>query len=257
MKKEIIPIMESYNVDEWCLYSDSYMFLKGYFTGLKYENALKALPLARNVHNGQYRKNPAVIDGKRVQLPYLVHCLKVCSTLVSLDLPLSHDELDVLYSASLLHDVVEDRQDLFPNKGKELIQIYDFPEDVYCIVSMLSKYSGADEYELNRYFNEIKKNKLALLIKVADRSHNVEDLYCMKNIEKYIQETRVYFLDNGLCHYAKAMYPELSNGITILKSKILSLTEATETLIEKNKDMLNEKESEIKKLENQLRKETE
>ena len=113
---------------------------------------------------------------------------------------------------------------------------------------MLSKYSGADEFELSEYFNKIKKNKFALLIKLADRSHNVEDLYIMKieKLHKYVKETRSYIYP--LCTYAKANYPELSNGITILKSKIVSLTELTETIVDMYEDKLKEKEIEIENL---------
>ena len=67
-----------------------------------------------------------------------------------------------------------------------------------------------------------------MLVKLADRSHNVEDLYNMKieKIHKYVKETRTWIYP--LCAYGKANYPELSNGLTILKNKIRSLTELTE-----------------------------
>ncbi len=258
--RKLEPIIESYNVDEEYLYKDVYMFIKGVATAKKYNCTLKALPLARRIHNGQYRKGAANINGKKVQLPYLMHCLKVCSTLISLHLPLPDEEKDILYASGLLHDVVEERPDLFPKGGLELCEDYDFPVRLVNVIQLLSKHTGADEYELNVYFNAIKKDKLALLVKLADRSHNVEDLYNMKNIHKYIDETRKYFLDAGICAYGKDHYPELSDGITVLKSKILSLTEATETLIDKYavKEheymmLLDEKDKKIKELEEEIK----
>lgn len=248
-EKRIEPIIESYNVEEEYLYKDVYMFIKGVATAKKYNSTLKALPLARRIHNGQYRKGEAKVNGKYVKLPYLLHCLKVCSTLISLEFPLSDEEKDALYAAGLLHDCVEERPNLFPRGGIELCEDYDFPMRVVEIIQLLTKQPGADEYELSEYFNKIKKDKLALLIKIADRSHNVEDLYNMKNISKYIDETRRYFLDHGICTYGKDHFPELSDGITILKSKILSLTEATETLIEKHNmiivNMIRDMQSEV------------
>ena len=84
----------------------------------------------------------------------------------------------------------------------------------------------------------------------------------MKNIPKYIKETRDYFIcKGGICAYGKQNYPELSNSITILKAKIVSLTEATETILEKQMHLLEEKdkvitskEEEIKKLREELEK---
>jgi len=242
-------IIESYNLEEEFLYNKTYLFIKGYATGKKLQNTLKALPLARQLHNGQYRKGSVLIDNKSYQLPYILHCLKVCSTLISLSLPLNHEEEDILLSASLLHDTLEDALDKLPREGKEFTEDYGFPKEVYEIVKLLSKNTGATQEELDHYFNQIKENKLALLIKLSDRSHNVETLYTMKveKIHKYTNETRVWIYP--LCAYGKAHYPELSNGITILKSKILSLTEATEVVMEKQEHIIQKQEKKIKELE--------
>ena len=252
MEKKIVPIIESYNVDEEYLYSNTYLFLKGVAVEGNYIYTLKALPLARKFHNGQHRLGYIEIKGEMVQPPYILHVLKVCSTLKSLNLPLTHDELDLLYTCALLHDSLEDAEEYFPNGGTELITDYGFPKEVYEIVKLLSKHSGADQYELSEYFNAIKKNKLALLIKLSDRSHNVEDLYNMKieKIHKYVKETKDYILP--LCSYAKQNYPELSNGITILKSKIRSLTDSTETIVNKFEAEIRNYKEEIKRLQEEL-----
>ena len=146
MKKEIQPIVESFNIDEEFMYNKSYLFIKGYATGRGLKYTLKALPLARKIHNGQYRKGLVEINGKQYQLPYLLHCLKVCSTLISLSLPLNDEELDLLLCESILHDSIEDNDGQFKNGGHELVTEYDFPEEVYTTIKLLSKYSGADEF---------------------------------------------------------------------------------------------------------------
>lgn len=291
MKKEMKPLVESYNIDEEYLYNKTYLFIKGYAEGRNYRNTLKALPLARMMHDGQHRKGlqevevinhivemvvddsienndgtimkPVVKDVHEtisVHLPYILHCLKVCSTLISLNIPLEDKELDILICVALLHDAIEDAEDgFFKNDGHELVSDYGFPEEVYKTIRLLSKRSGATEAELNAYFNEIKKDKIALLVKMADRSHNVEDLYNMvdvagnKNLarlEKYVLETRRWIYP--LSSYAKANYPELSNGVTILKAKIVSLTEATETIVELYEEELKKKDAEIEALKKQL-----
>ena len=175
------PIIDTYNVDEEFMYNKTYLFIKGFALGRNLTYTLKALPFARKVHNGQYRKGIVSINGKDYQLPYVLHVLKEASTLISLSLPLSNEELDTLVCVALLHDVIEDAEEgFFKNDGYELVSDYGFPEEVYRTIKLLSKRSGATEPELNAYFNEIKKNKIALLVKMADRSHNVEDLYNMK-----------------------------------------------------------------------------
>ena len=254
MDKKIKPIIESYDTTEEYLYSKPYLFIKGLAVGCKYTNTLKALPLARRFHNGQHRKGTVNVNGQDVHLPYVLHVLKVCSTLIALDLPMSHDELDILYTCAILHDSIEDAEQYFPKGGIELVTDYGFPKEVPEIITLLSKHSGADEFELSEYFNKIKKNKIALLIKMADRSHNVEDLYNMKieKLHKYVKETRDYIYP--LASYAKQNYPELSNGATVLKSKIVSLTEQAETIVDMYEEKIREKDAEIEQLKAELAK---
>jgi len=250
---ELQPIIESYNVKEEHLYNKSYLFIKGFATGKNFANTLKALPLARKLHDGQYRKGTIIVDGKEFQLPYVLHVLKVCSTLITLNLPLSDYELDILYATAICHDLLEDCSEYFPDGGTELITKYHLDSQIYENVKILSKPSGLNDAELNHYFNVIKYNKLALLVKLADRSHNVETLSSMKidKLHKYVDETRRWIYP--LCTYGKQNYPELSNGFTILKAKIVSLTEETEVLVDMFMEQLNEKDAEIQKLKEQLK----
>ena len=247
------PIVENYNEEEEFLYEKPYLFIKGYATALELTATLKALPLARNVHNGQYRKGTVTFLGKQYQLPYLMHVLKVCSTLISLPLQMKKEDKDILLASALLHDVIEDAPEgFFRAEGYELVTNYGLPMEVYQTVKLVSKRSGASEEELSQYFNEIKKNKYALLVKMADRSHNVEDLHNMKveKIHKYVEESRRWIYP--LSTYAKSNYPELSNGVTILKSKIVSLVEETETLVALYEEKMVEKDCEIAALKAQL-----
>lgn len=271
MERKIVPMVESYNTNKEYLYNKPYLFIKGFAEGRDFKYTLKALPLARRMHDGQFRKGLQEVevvnhiegeDGEvkdvpvrvKVHLPYILHCLKVCSTLISLNIPMNDFELDILYACALLHDTLEDAEEYFPKNGEEYVTEYGFPPIVRDTIRLLSKRTGSDEYELNAYFNAIKKNKYALLIKMADRSHNVEDLYNMKNIKKYVDETRTYFLthNNSIVAYGKQNYPELSNALTVLKSKILSLTEATEFMYEKQNAIIKEKDEEIESLKKKI-----
>lgn len=241
-KLNLQPMVESYNVEEEYIYLKDYLFIKGYATGRKFAYTLQALPLARKLHNGQYRKGTIEVEGIQVRVPYILHPLKVCSTLMSLDLDMPDEDLDILYACALLHDVFEETDDVFSENGIEFCTVFHFPERVRNVVILLSKHHGASSEELQHYFNCIKKDPIALLIKIADRSHNSEDLYNMKNTKKYVDETRTYFLDhkNSLCTYGKQNYPVLSNGITILKSKIQSLVDTTVAMLKKQDDAVRE-----------------
>ena len=159
MEKGIVtPIVEGFNIDEEFLYNKHYLYIKGYAAGKGLKYTLAALPLARRLHDGQYRKGTIMINGKEYRLPYLLHCLKVCSTLISCSLPLSHEEEDILLSAAILHDTFEDCPSKLPKNGRELYEDYGFLKEVYDIIKLLSKHTGASEEELNIYFmisNEI------------------------------------------------------------------------------------------------------
>lgn len=249
-----MKLVESYNTDESFLYDKTYLFIKGYATALNLNYTLRALPLARKFHNGQYRKGDVIVNGISYKLPYVLHVLKVCSTIISLHLPLEERDLDILLASALLHDSLEDCKDYFPTGDTDLMTIYGFPKEIYQIVTLVSKRSGATEEELDEYFNKIKKNRLALVIKLADRSHNVEDLYVMKleKLHKYVLETKNYLYP--LASYGKANYPEFSNGLTILKNKIRSLTECTETICNMYEAELKTKDDEIAKLKAEIKK---
>lgn len=240
-----------FNPEEQFLYDRTYLFIKGYATGRKYTQTLKALPLARKFHAGQYRKGEIEIDGVKYRLPYVLHVLKVCSTLISLELPMEHDELDTLYASALLHDSLEDC-DEFKQNSKQVMLSYGISESVYDCIQAVSKQSGYTDEDLDRYFDNISKNKIAILVKLADRSHNVEDLYNMRieKLHKYVRETRRWIYP--LAAKGKADYPELSNGFTILKSKIISLTECTETIVDMYEEVLAEKNKEIDRLRKAL-----
>lgn len=248
-------IVESFNIEEAFLYDKTYLFIKGYASGLNLTQTLRALPLVRKFHNGQYRKGEITIDGKQYRLPYVLHVLKVCSTLISLHLPLENNELDILLATALLHDSIEDCSKYFPKGGKELVTEYHFDNDVYETVKLLSKKPGYTEEQLDDYFDTIKRNKYAILVKLADRSHNVEDLYNMRpeKLHKYVYETRTWIYP--LATYGKANYPECSNGFTILKAKIVSLTECTETIVDIYEQALAAKNKEIAELKAKLEKE--
>lgn len=218
-----------YDKSEFWMIRWPYEYVEFYVLSNRLRNASIALPLARGLHDGTHRKASVTKDGKSFRLPYVIHCLLVCRMLVDLKVPLSHEEEDIMLAAALCHDMIEDLH--FDNGGRELYTKYHLDPRVYEVVKLVSKRKDFTLEEEKEHFRMIQENKLAILVKLSDRSHNVEDLYNRSawKVHEYIGETRNYFLP--MCEYGLAHYPELRQIIEILKDKIVSLTQVSEILV--------------------------
>lgn len=245
--REPLKMFDEFNQEDAIIYNKSYMFIKGFAVGKgnNLPNTLCALSLARRLHDGQYRK-----DG----VPYIYHPLKVCTTLINLGI-----DDDITLAASLLHDVIEDCQDKLPLNGRELVTEYHLDPEVVKIVRLLSKDSGLDNYELSVYFENIKQNPKALLIKLSDRLHNSSSLYAFtpKKMQEYIKETETFIIP--MAKYGKAYYPQYMNAFAMLKSQIYSLNHSMKVISENYiqhclelENQINEKDIEIAKLKDAL-----
>ena len=229
----IDPAVLSYDKDEFWMIRAPYDFLEYYADKHRFFNTALALPLARGLHNGTYRKTPVMRNGLPHKPPYVVHCLTVTKLLSDLHLPLSEEEQDILLAASLLHDTIEDCE--FAAGGRELVDDFHLAEGVYETVKRVSKRKDFTLEEEQAYFHGIESNRLSLLIKLSDRGHNVTDLYNMSEhkIEEYISETRKYCLP--MCEYARTHFPELDIVTEILQDQMICLTKTAEILIDQHK----------------------
>lgn len=219
MKNEILEMDHEFNQQDTIQYIDSYMFIRGFAVGKDLPQTLIALAVARHFHDGQYRK-----DGT----PYICHPLKVCSSLINYGV-----DDDITLAASLLHDVIEDCQDKLPYGGKELVTEFGIDWEVIKIVEMLSKESGLDDHALSMYFDKIKRDPRALLIKLSDRLHNSSTLYSftLPKMRKYIRETEMFLIP--MASYGKRYYPKYSNALSILKNSIYSLNHSMDIMLQK------------------------
>ena len=104
---------------------------------------------------------------------------------------------------------------------------------IYETVLAVSKRKDFTLEEEEAHFKAIAENKLAMLVKLTDRSNNVEDLYNRSSakVHEYVGETKKYFLP--MLDYADAHYPEIASSVAILRDKIFSLTEAAEFLVDR------------------------
>ncbi len=200
-------------------YIKTYMFLKGFAMGRELPQVMLALPVARKLHDGQYRKSGE---------PYFTHPLKVCSTLVSYGI-----DDDITLAAAILHDVLEDCEEALPNGGQDLVEEYGIDPEIVEIIAILSKRSGLNDQELGKYFRKIEKNPKAALIKLADRLHNSGSLYTFSDekMRKYLRETDLFLIPMG--SYCKKYYPKYANAFSILKSSIETLNSSMKAMLDR------------------------
>lgn len=239
----------SYNKDEFWMIRLPYEYIEHYALSNRLLNTAIALPLARGLHDGAHRKSSVTRGGQSYRLPYLIHCLLVCRMLVDLKVPLSKEEEDILLASALCHDMVEDIP--FEDHGHELYTKFHLDPRVYETVKLVSKRKDFTEEEELAHFHGIESHPLALLVKLSDRSNNVEDLYNMSvwKVHEYIGETNRFFLP--MCQYGLAHYPALQRPIGILLDKITALTHASEILV----DRCEEREQALRKQLQELQEE--
>lgn len=218
MAENVLFLMnDDYCEQDTIHYIKPYMFIKGYAMGKELSQTMLALPVARKLHDGQYRKSGE---------PYFTHPLKVCSTLISYGI-----DDDVTLASAILHDVLEDCGDQLTEGGKSLIQEYGIAPEVVETISLLSKRSGLNDQELAAYFQKIEKNPRAALIKLTDRLHNSGSLYTFtdKKMAKYLRETKLFLIP--MASYCKKYYPQYANAFSILKSSITALNDSMAAML--------------------------
>jgi guanosine-3',5'-bis(diphosphate) 3'-pyrophosphohydrolase len=156
--------------------------IKNINPNLNMEIIAKAYKTAENYHKGQLRKSGE---------PYLVHPVEVAKILA--DLGLDEDAI----VAGLLHDTVEDTE----YTNEELTA--DFGEEVALLVDGVTKlgslvYESKEERQaenLRKMFLAMSKDIRVLIIKLADRLHNLRTINYMSEqqiIDKCNETLEIY-----------------------------------------------------------------
>lgn len=190
---------------------DMYQYVLQVATKNALEQTLKALPFAKKLHEGAYRKNRKDSEQK---VPYIYHPLIIANQALSMGIV----EDDII-AAILLHDVVEDC-----DVTKEELPV---SKDVQEAVALLSfeKLPGLTKEESKRvYYDKIATNRIATVVKVMDRCNNISSMgtaFSKEKIEQYVDETDTYVMP--LLKILKEKYPEFETEWFLLNYHMRSV----------------------------------
>ena len=178
------------------------IYIKGFAQGKELYNTLRAIHLSTILHYGQTRKTGE---------PYVSHPARVAAELLAL-----HLNTDEILTTALLHDVLEDC-DVSTN---DLILQYNISTNIVDNIAILTKTNINTE----TYYNNIKKEPICCLVKMADRCHNLStmiDGFTTEKILSYVDETEKYVIP--LCKYVKNFYPEYADQAFTMKYHMESI----------------------------------
>ena len=189
-----------------------YGFIKERAEKEKLTHTLEALPFVVKMHEGQFRKGES-------ELPYVIHPLTVAAHALAL-----HIYDDDVVAACLCHDVCED---CFDELGKKIhydrLPIGRKAKEAVNLVTK-NKENGFDE---NEYYHRIKTNRVAMLVKILDRCHNISKMatgFSKNKVNNYIWETEEFVFP--LIDIIEMKYPEYSDIMFLVRYHMLGVMES-------------------------------
>ena len=188
----------------------AFTYIKGMAQGLHWTNTLHALYVARKAHEDQKRNNGE---------PYIVHPLTVAGHAIALNL-----REDELIATALLHDWVEDC-----NGDLSVLQCSEQVKKSIKLVTHIKDPQLSREQDLAVYYQGIKEDRVASLVKLLDRANNVSTMagtFKEQRLDRYIDETRNYVLP--LYRHAKDAWPEYGDALFALKYHITAVIDSIE-----------------------------
>ena len=137
----------------------------------------QAYVYSANAHQGQVRKSGE---------PYLIHPLEVCDLLARMQL----DEFALC--AGILHDTIEDTKETYESVRKEFGQeVADLVEGVTKISEFENQAAANSKAEnFRKLILATSKDIRVLLVKLADRLHNMRTIKFVKDKDKQIRKSK-------------------------------------------------------------------
>ena len=195
--------------------SHMFTFVKGRAQMLGFSQTLALLDLLRPAHGGQVRRSRYGFE-----CSYMAHPLTMACHALAMGL---RDD-DVL-AAALAHDMVEDagmKPEDLPVNGR-------VREAVRLVSKNLVDPDAPDRK--GKYFENIRKNPLACLVKCLDRVNNLAgmaDAFSRRKMIRYTAETDKYY--PALLEVVRKV-PEWNDAWWLLRYQMMTMTEAFKRLL--------------------------
>ena len=157
--------------------------LSGYLDQSQINDCVRAYEFSADAHSGQFRKSGE---------SYICHPLSVAITLAEMRMDASG------IMAAILHDVIEDtpisKKELAKQFGEEVAELVDGVTKLTKIDGKSQSQAEAQAENVRKMFLAMGKDLRVILVKLADRLHNMQTLGVMSSEKKYriARETLIF-----------------------------------------------------------------
>ncbi|MDO4803401.1 MAG: XRE family transcriptional regulator [Lachnospiraceae bacterium] len=204
------PIHKRWQLNDRMFSEDNmYKFIERKSRELNYQQTRAALEFMKKSHEGQYRKGAD-------KVPYINHPLLMACHAFAVGVA-----EDSVIATCLLHDVVEDC-----GVQAEELPVSREAREAVLLLSFEKQEGLTKEESKEQYYENIKRSKIASIVKCLDRCNNISGMataFSREKMANYIDETEKYvipILDN-----MKYQYPEYNTASFLLKYHMRSVLE--------------------------------
>lgn len=214
--EELEMVKSEWNFHEvWFSIEEMYRFVEAFAEENSLAQTQAALPFMKQSHAGQLRKGSG-------RIPYIYHPLTMACH--SIAMGLTEDEL---LAAILLHDVCEDC-----GVEADALPVNEAVREAVALLTFQKPEGMAKAQAKALYFEALKENRLAAVVKLLDRCNNVSAMasaFPKDKMAHYIRETESSLLP--LLDVIRSRYAGYEQALFLLEYQLLSVLESLKRLL--------------------------